>query len=200
MTRPELLSALEAHDGVAARALAAHLSQEERWATLAEAARANGLAVELLVEELDSCGIVKRFVGRSLLDRNAIDDVSQDTLISIAASLPSFTARSSVTTWVHTIAQRRVADHLRRQRATSPLPEHDFGPTQRISSIIATRETVQEAIRQLPERYREPVLMRDMHGVEYQQIADKLGLSLGTVKSQISRGRAMVAAAIGGLE
>ncbi|MFV0427228.1 MAG: RNA polymerase sigma factor, partial [Beutenbergiaceae bacterium] len=155
------------------------------------------LAVELLVEELDGSGTVRRFVGRSLIDQNAIDDVCQDTLISVARSLPSFAGAAKVSTWVHKIAQRRVTDHLRRQRATVPLPDDDVGPTERISSMIATRETVQAAVSRLPELYREPVRMRDIHDRDYQQIAQVLGRTVGTVKSQISRGRAMVAAMIG---
>lgn len=152
------------------------------------------------MEDLDASGVVRRFVARLLLDQDAIDDVVQDTLISVAASARDFTGTAKVTTWVHTIARRRVVDHLRRQRATSPLPPGDIGPTERISSIIASRETVYDAIRNLPERYREPVLMRDLHGVDYQQIADALGRSLPAVKSQISRGRAMVAAHVGGVD
>lgn len=197
MSERELRDALAANDGVSARTLASYLPQDERWSELATAAASSPLAVEILIEELDTSGLVRRFVRRSLLDHDAIDDVSQDTLISIAHSVAAFAGRSSVSTWVHQIAQRRVVDHLRRQRATAPLPEDDIGPSQRISSMIATRETVRDAIGQLPQAYRDPLRMRDIDGLTYQDIADRLDRSVGTVKSQISRGRAMVAAAMG---
>ncbi|MGO1306010.1 MAG: RNA polymerase sigma factor, partial [Microbacterium gubbeenense] len=94
--------------------------------------------------------------------------------------------------WVHPIVRRRVADHLRRQRETSPLNE-ELLPSARMSSMIATRATVQQALADLPDLYRVPVVLRDVHGLSYAEVAERLELSLGTVKSQISRGRAMVA-------
>lgn len=191
-----LLAALRASDGVAARLRAAEVEQDERWAVLAGAAT-TPLAVELLIEELDASGTVRRFVRRLLLDEHAVDDVVQDSLVSVASSLAGFDGRSKVSTWVHQIVQRRVVDHLRRQRATTPLPADDLAPSARISSVIATRATVQGAVAALPELYREPVVMRDLHGLEYAEIAGRLDRSLGTVKSQIARGRALVAATLG---
>lgn len=149
-----------------------------------------------MVERLDESGMVRRMVGAALLDRSAVDDVSQDCLISVAGSLASFRGGSKVSTWVHSIVRRRVVDHLRRQRATAPLPEDDLSPTQRMSSMIATRATVQEALASLPDRYREPVVLRDMEGLSYAEVADRLDRNLGTVKAQISRGRALVASAL----
>lgn len=149
-----LLTALRAGDGVAARRRAAELDQDERWTVLAGAAT-TPLAVELLVEEVDATGTVRRFVRRLLLDEHAVDDVVQDSLVSVASSVGGFDGRSKVSTWVHQIVQRRVVDHLRRQRATAPLPENDLAPSARISSIRASRATVQDAVAALPERYRE---------------------------------------------
>ncbi len=198
-----LVDAVRAGDGVLARARAAEVEQDVRWAALAAQASASGpaaaLAVEILVEELDVTGTVRAFVRRSLLDESAVDDVVQDTLVSVAGSLASFAGGSKVTTWVHQIAQRRVVDHLRRLRSTDPLPEDDMAPSARISSMIATRATVQHAVAALPVLYQEPVRMRDMDGLDYAEIARRLDRSVGTVKSQISRGRAMVAATIGEL-
>lgn len=166
-------------------------------AGLASAEEVSGaLATELVVERLDESGMVRRMVGAALLDRSAVDDVSQDCLISVAGSLASFRGGSKVSTWVHSIVRRRVVDHLRRQRATAPLPEDDLSPTQRMSSMIATRATVQEALASLPDRYREPVVLRDMEGLSYAEVADRLDRNLGTVKAQISRGRALVASAL----
>src|SRR5690606_29035926 len=99
------------------------------------------LATELLVERLDASGVVRRFVRAALLDEAAVDDVTQDALISVAGSVHSFAGEAKVTTWVHRIVRHRVVDHLRRQRATSPLPPDDLAPAERMSSLIATRAT-----------------------------------------------------------
>lgn len=163
----------------------------------ARAAAGSPLATELLVELLDESGVVRRFVRGALLDESAVDDVCQDTLISVATSIHSFTGASKVTTWVHRIVRNRVVDHLRRQRATTVLPDDDVAPGARMSSLIATRATVRDALDALPALYREPVTLRDIEGLPYSAVADRLGRSVGTVKSQVSRGRALVAALLG---
>ncbi|TNU76109.1 RNA polymerase sigma factor [Miniimonas arenae] len=194
----DLRRALRAGDGLAARHLREGVDPDERWAVLAqEGASGSVLAVELLVEELDRSGTVRRLVRRSLLDESAVDDVVQDTFVSVAGSIGQFGGDAKVTTWVHRIAQRRVVDHLRRQRTTAELTDSDLGPSARISSMIAARVTVRDAVERLPELYREPVLLRDLAGLDYATIAERLGRSVGTVKSQIARGRAMVAALVG---
>lgn len=101
---------------------------------------------------------------------------------------------------MHRIARNRVVDHLRRQRATSPLPPEDLGPAERMSSIIATRATVRDVLAALPEPYREPVVLRDVEGLSYAEVGERLGRGVGTVKSQVSRGRALVAASLRGTD
>ena len=196
MTRTdELVRALDAADARAATRAADELvaagSADEALDALADAASSRS-ARELLVETLDASGVVHRFVGSMLLDRDAIDDVAQDTLISVVQSIASYRGGGRFTSWVHPIVRRRVADHLRRQRETTTLDE-ELLPTARMSSMIATRATVQQALADLPELYRIPVMLRDVHGLTYAQVAERTGRTLGTVKSQISRGRAMVA-------
>src|SRR5699024_2783433 len=139
----ELESALKSGSTAAARRLSRSAVEmgeyDDALAVLAQHARHDPTAVELLVETLDASGTVRRFAQAALLDHTAVDDVSQDALISVADSVSSYTGRSKVTTWVHSIVRRRVVDHLRRQRESAPLPEADAGPAARMSSMIATR-------------------------------------------------------------
>lgn len=195
----QLNAAVRAGDATGARTIARSIEdQDALFAHLARSAGAgSALATELLVEELDATGVVHRFVRGTLLDEAAIDDVAQDALISVVASVGSYAGQSKFTTWVHRIVRNRVVDHLRRQRATSPLPAEDLGLAARMSSMIATRATVRAALEALPDLYREPVTLRDLGGLSYTEIAERTGGSLAAVKSQISRGRALVAAAIG---
>lgn len=189
--------ALHNADFIASRRLIANSAPRDEdtvLAILARHARTDPAAVELLLEVLDSSGVVRRFAGAALLDHSAVDDVSQNALISIADSIANYDGRGKVTTWVHSIVRRRVVDHLRRQRSTVPLEEGDLSPAARMSSIIATRTTVHEALKQLPELYRAPVVLRDIEGHTYAAIAQQLDRAEGTVKAQINRGRALVAA------
>lgn len=195
--RAELERALDAGEVSAARRLTPQIVEsadlDAALAELASRAADSPLAVELLIEALDASGVVRRFAGAALLDHSAVEDVSQDALISIASSAASWDGRGKVTTWVHSIVRRRVTDHLRRRRETTALTE-DLGPAERMSSMVASRTTVQDALAALPELYRDPVTLRDIDGLTYAEIAQRLDRAEGTVKAQISRGRAMVAA------
>ena len=194
----ELDRALVDGAGVRARGLLRDLpvdDGDEALAILAGHAReGSDLATELLVEQLDVTGVIRRFVHSMLLDESDVDDVCQDSLISVAGSIGSFRGGSAVTTWVHAIVKRRVVDHLRRRRADAPLPGDDAAPSQRMSSMLATRATVQAVLDGLPGPYREAVHLRDVEGLTYGEVAERLDRNVGTVKAQISRGRALVAA------
>ena len=192
----DLIRAFEKYDGLMATDIAKELVADGCTETVlnvaAGHASANRLAMNVLVETLDASGTVQRFAGAMLLDRVSVDDVAQDSLISIVESIDSYKGGSKFTSWVHTIVQRRVVDFLRRQRESAPLDEVE-SPTARMSSMIAARTTVRDALAKLPEIYRVPVVLRDIEGLPYGDIASRLDRSQGTVKSQISRGRAMVA-------
>ncbi|QGH68183.1 RNA polymerase sigma factor [Pseudactinotalea sp. HY158] len=160
------------------------------------AAAGSRLATELLLERIEAAGLLHRFARGALLDQAAVDDVAQEALISIASAIGTFEARSKFTTWAHRIVRHRVTDHLRRQRATAPLPESDLSEGARMSSMIATRATVRAALESLPDLYRVPVVLRDLEGLDYASIAGRLDVPVGTAKSQVARGRAMVAGAL----
>lgn len=197
-TTHDLEHALEDGDLGAARRAVLGLSStstagEEALAVLARRAPSSPAALELLIETLDATGVIRRFAGAALVDPSAVDDVSQDALISVAQSIGSYTGQAKVTTWVHSIVRRRVVDHLRRLRQTEPLHD-DIGPAQRMSSIIATRAAVRQVVADLPEIYREPVTLRDIEDLPYPQIAEQLGVAEGTVRSRVSRGRALIGA------
>ncbi len=170
--------------------------RDEALALLAEHAGSSPAALELFVEVLDGTGVVHRFAGAALLDPGAVEDVAQDSLISIAESIHRFDGRSKVTTWAHSIVRRRVADHLRRLRATVEL-EEQHRPAERMSSMIAERVSVRQVLADLPDLYRVPLELRDLEQLPYAQIAAQLDRAEGTVKSQVSRGRAMLAGRLG---
>lgn len=157
------------------------------------AAEGSSLAVELLAELVDELGLARAGVRQVLVEESAIDDVTQDTLVSMAASVRSFTGEASFVTWLFTIAQRRSVDYLRRKRATEPLSEDDVGEAMRISSLVSTRETVRQLVRGLPDRYRHAIQLRDIERVPYAEAAERLGLNVNTVKSHVARGRALLA-------
>jgi RNA polymerase sigma-70 factor (ECF subfamily) len=164
------------------------------------AAAGSPLATELLLEAVDRFGVARGAVRRYLFDDHAVDDVLQDTLITVARSVTSFRGEARFTTWLHRVARNRAVDHLRRARSTEPLDGHDQSPTERMSSLIAGRQSVRQLLARLPERYRQPVLLRDVEGLPYAEVAARLGANLNTVKSLVARGRALVAGLVTDVE
>lgn len=193
----QVMAAVDAGDGMAARRALAGIAADGRAELLEALARraAQGgvLPVELLVELLDDLGLPRRAVRRFLIDENAVEDVAQDTLVAVAASVGSFRGDAKFTTWLHQLARNRAVDHLRRQRATEPLADDDVGDAQRISSVIASREAARALAARLPQTYREAVWLRDVERLPYVEAAQRLGRNVNTVKSQVARGRALLA-------
>lgn len=196
-----LATATAGGDGTAARRLLASLPDDVRREVAlgqlaSAAAAASPLAVELLVEQLDELRVARDAVRRFLLDETAIDDVTQDTLIGVAQSIGSFKGDAKFTTWLHQVARNRAVDHLRRRRATVALPDDDLTPADRISSLLASRETVRELLSRLPTHYREALVLRDIERLTYEETATRLGRNVNTVKSHVARGRALLAATL----
>lgn len=123
------------------------------------------LAVELLVEEVDRSEVAARFVGMLLLDPDDVQEATQDVLVAVAASISTYRGDSRFTTWLHPIARRRAVDHLRRKRQTVALGDDDLGDSRRMSSMIASRESIRTLLNRLPDTYREPVALHDVDGM-----------------------------------
>ncbi|HEX6235699.1 MAG TPA: sigma-70 family RNA polymerase sigma factor [Acidimicrobiales bacterium] len=195
--------ALDAGDSTAARRVLAEVPavRAERDAGLDllahRAAAGSLLAADLLASAVDGLGLARAGVRRVLVGEADVDDVTQDTLVSMAASLGSFTGEASFVTWLFTIAKHRAVDHLRRRRAGEPLGD-DVGEAVRISSLVATRETVRAMVERLPDTYRRAVELRDIERLPYAEVASRLELNVNTVKSHVSRGRALLATMLEG--
>ena len=199
----ELTRALERADRRTAVALltAAGDDRERRDPLLdvlaLQAAAGSALATELLVETVDRLQLAHRMIHGVLVDRHAVDDVAQDTLVAIATGIHRFRGEAAFTTWLHRLARNRAVDHLRRQRATSPLPNDDVGDAARVSSVIATQATIHDLIAQLPELYRQPLILRELDRLPYDEVAQRLGANVNTVRSHVARGRALMARLLG---
>jgi RNA polymerase sigma-70 factor, ECF subfamily len=156
------------------------------------AATGSTLAVELLVETVDRLRLAHRMVHGLLVDETAVDDVAQDTLVAVATGIHAFRGDAAFATWLQRIARNRAIDHLRRQRATVPLEDHDVGDAVRVSSMIATQETARALIDQLPDRYRASMVLRELDRLPYAEVAEQLESNENTVRSHVARGRALL--------
>ena len=126
------------------------------------------------------------------------EDACQEALINIANKIGSWGGRGRFTTWMHVVAVNSARTTYRRLKhqatATDPL---DHGPLDkpdpRTTSVIAgTRLDLLEAMEVIEKdhpQYVEPLLLRDVYGLSYEEIAELVGAPLGTIKAQIHHGR-----------
>jgi RNA polymerase sigma-70 factor (ECF subfamily) len=130
-------------------------------------------------------------------------DAAQEAMIAIVRSIDRFDGRASFGTWTYRIATNASLDELRRRRrrplpgpADSPEPADPAGHVG--IDAVAERDALDAALAGLAEEFRVAVVLRDVADLDYAQIADVLGVPVGTVKSRIARGRGVLAAALGG--
>lgn len=154
-------------------------------------------ALELLLLLLDRHRLVVPAVRRVIADDGLAEEVVQDVLIVVAESITEFRAESLFRTWLFGVAKNQARHHLRshmRKPEAAELGADDERPTARISSVVARRHDIELELATLPDHYREPVVLRDVETMTYEAIAERLGIELGTVRSRIARGRALLAA------
>jgi len=120
-------------------------------------------------------------------------DACQEALMAVVRGLPSFDGRSAFGTWAYRVATNACLDELRRRRRR-PEPGLPEGAGEVASPADAvegatTRMDLDRALQTLPADYRAAVVLRDVCGLSYDDIAVTLGIPAGTVRSRIARGR-----------
>lgn len=145
---------------------------------------------ELMIKHKDK---VRNLVYLTLGDVDYIDDISQDVFISVYHKLKEFRFESKFTTWLYRITVNKCRDYLRKKKVRSifvPIQDHNFHRGVNTNSDnIDIPALVRRAIAKLPEKLKVPLVLRDIDGFSYQEIADKLECEVGTVKSRIFRAR-----------
>ena len=152
--------------------------------------------LDVLLQIVDDHGLDRPALRRILVDNDQADDAHQDVLIVVAQSIGRFQGNSAFTTWLHSVARNIAVDHLRKRKETVEFDaeNHQATAAGRLSSLIASRSDLANAVNALPDTYRQAVVLRDIEQRTYQEIADATHTEMNTVKSRISRGRALVAA------
>ncbi|KAB2907828.1 MAG: sigma-70 family RNA polymerase sigma factor [Ignavibacteriaceae bacterium] len=145
------------------------------------------------------------FVFRFLGDRDATADVVQETFIKVYRNKDSYKTFAKFSTWIYTIAGNLAKTELQRRKRKNQVSIHSWGedeetielpdggplPDRLVDSGIKNK-MIQEALLKLPEVYREMVILRDIQELSYEEIAEMMDISIGTVKSRINRGRAQL--------
>ena len=153
--------------------------------------------------------MVFRLTFRILGDREEALDVSHEIFLAVYCKMSRFRGESSLKTWICRIAVNHASNRSRwwnrlRRRGTVSLDEHlSSGNRQSLAETLESvgnspeeelmlqeeRAEIERSLLRLPVAQRIAVVMRDVEGMSYEEIAESTGASLGTVKSRIARGR-----------
>jgi RNA polymerase sigma-70 factor (ECF subfamily) len=126
------------------------------------------------------------------------EDACQEALINIANKIGTWGGRGRFTTWMHVVAVNSARSTYRRMKNQAvAVDPQDAGPLERpdprTTSVIAgTRLDLLEAMETIEKdhpQFVEPLLLRDVYGLSYEEIAQQVGAPLGTIKAQIHHGR-----------
>jgi RNA polymerase sigma-70 factor (ECF subfamily) len=175
--------------------------------TLRRAQRGDRAAQAALIERYQQpvFALLWRIAGP---ERAVVEDLAQETFLRMLAALPRFepSGKARLVTWILTIATRLAINHLRatgtagRGRAGAVVPPGGAPSAMLPPDQDAERRTLAEAlvsaIEALGPQYRAAFLLRELHGLRYEEIADTLEVDVGTVKSRLSRARALLQRAL----
>jgi RNA polymerase sigma-70 factor (ECF subfamily) len=166
-------------------------SEEEDYALIRSFNEGNDAAYSKLV--LKHKDKVRNLVYLTLGDTEFIDDISQDVFISVFHKMKDFRFESKFTTWLYRITVNKCRDYLRKKKVRSifvPIKNSEYNhSTSMRTDSIDIPALVRRTIEKLPDKLKEPLILRDIEGFSYKEIAEKLGCEVGTVKSRIFRAR-----------
>ena len=126
------------------------------------------------------------------------EDLAQEVFVRVFKSLRGFRGQSSFKTWLYTVAVNVSRTHHYRRTRQEPVwgdsgadETRAFDPPDEANfeSAMIARDAINRALDGLPEELRVAVTLRDIHGLEYRDIAETTGVPIGTVESRIFRGR-----------
>ena len=177
------------------------LSDEE---LIAEFQQNNTLqAFEILVQRYKNP--LTNFVYRFLGDYESCSDVVQETMIKFYRNKDSYKSIAKFSTWIYTIAGNLAKTEYQRRRRRQifsinsfgeekenyEIPDESYRPDVMTDSGIKD-QIIQKALLKISTAYREAVILRDIQELSYEEIAEIMGIEVGTVKSRINRGRAQL--------
>ena len=134
-------------------------------------------------------------------DEELVNDLAQEVFIKAYEALPHFRFESSFYTWIYRIAVNKSRDEMRRRKMKKWLSFHAVSESsdkefQEKTSVhpenTEAQELVDKGLQLLPEKFRLAILLKDIDGLSYDEMAEVMQCAIGTVKSRLSRARSML--------
>ncbi len=136
---------------------------------------------------------VRNIIYLTIGSSSSVDDIAQETFITVYKNLKHFRFESQFTTWLYRITVNKCKDHLRRMNVRKIfLPIKEAADEQGDKLDVESKDVsniVMDAIAELPAKLRVPLTLKDIEGFSYQEISETLQCEMGTVKSRIFRAR-----------
>jgi len=166
---------------------------------LRKAQRGDERAFSLIVRAYEQP--VYNYVVRLVGNRDLAEDLTQEVFLRVYQGLPGFSLRSLFTTWLFQVTKNRVLDELRaiERRPRSVLTLDEIPPLEAVDQPFERTETIDalwRAVELLNVDLKMALLLRDIVGLSYTEIADSLEITLATVKWRIYKAREEVAASL----
>ena len=138
-------------------------------------------------------GLVFALVARSIRDPSRAEEVAQDVFVRVYRGLPSFRGEARVSTWIYRITVNLIAAE-RRTLPTEPLEgtgevPREFGRVDRAFDELTLRDRLERALQRLPTNYQVLINGHYLKGMRYEDLAEALGLPIGTVKTHLHRAK-----------
>lgn len=134
------------------------------------------------------------FIKNKVSDEMSVDDILQDVFLRMHNGLPSLKAVTKIQSWLFQITRNAITDYYRQQKPTVDLPEW-LAATSTEASDRARQELaqcLQPMIEQLPDIYRDAIILSELQGVKQNEIAELQRSSLSGTKSRVQRGRTIL--------
>lgn len=134
---------------------------------------------------------LRAFLSTRVYSPADADDLLQEVFIKVHQKLHQLTDTDNLGPWLYRVTRNQLMDYYRKHKRTpeQPLALEEAEGNEDYHDLL---ECVAAIVAELPESYREPLLLADHQGMKQQAIADRLELSLSATKSRIQRGRSMV--------
>jgi RNA polymerase sigma-70 factor, ECF subfamily len=159
------------------------------------AAAGNEAALELVLELVHRLGLARPAITSIITNSSAVDDIAQAALMTVERRIGSYEARAKFRTWLWSVARNEALMSLRRRQAepVEQLPESSA----RFSSVIAGRQTIKAIIDGLPDPYRETLRLQVYDDLDYDAIAQRLEVPVGTIRSRLAKAKQLLRSSLG---
>ena len=150
---------------------------------------------------------IYNLIYKMIFKKEDVEDLTQEAFIKAFNSLENFDRQFAFSTWLYKIATNNSIDYLRKKKLSTfsidkeiasedsdfkfEIPDTEYVPDNKIIEE-ERKKIIDEAIESLPDKYKKVIVLRHKNDMEYEEIAEKLELPLGTVKAHIFRGRELL--------